>query len=371
MARQKASQAISSAFREKAFTSSLGQNLLEYIERFEAICESNAIALEYKASMIHFMLADAPLRAYNVTIKPYKNTYAERIDALKGFFLSPDAAQRSRQQRDSLKFADFLPQNIPPWDQERHREAFSKLADQIQDLTTRCPPGFNEAIHATQCLRVALERYDWAKGPIGRLIENPTYTQFVMNCALALHQHCAQQKAAHTLAPQTTQVQFGDVQDVLYQKPLVQPQFGVIRRNKRGVAFPAHLRGRTNQLKHFDPTTQKNRKDRKGDTMRCHDCGSDSHLAYEKMCRIDDVMRHHYVRSQNGERLSDIYFQHLEGLYGIGSNFSHDGGNEEDDYIADAPEEDENRTFLALIEQRYAHTLSGEINQEHSQSDSH
>jgi hypothetical protein len=70
-------------------------------------------------------------RAYNVTIKPYKNTYAESIDALKGLILSPDAAQRSLKQRDSLKFAGFLPQNIPPWDQERHREAFSKLADQI------------------------------------------------------------------------------------------------------------------------------------------------------------------------------------------------------------------------------------------------
>jgi hypothetical protein len=87
--------------------------------------------------MIHFMLSDAPLRAYNVTIKPYKETYAERIDALKGLFLSPDAAQRSLQQRDSLKLNDFLPQNIPPWDQERHRESFGKLADQIQDLTTR------------------------------------------------------------------------------------------------------------------------------------------------------------------------------------------------------------------------------------------
>jgi hypothetical protein len=65
-ARQKASQAISAAFREKAFTSSLGQNLLEYIDTFEAVCESNAITAGYKSSMIHFMLSDAPLRAYNV-----------------------------------------------------------------------------------------------------------------------------------------------------------------------------------------------------------------------------------------------------------------------------------------------------------------
>jgi hypothetical protein len=54
-----------------------------------------------------------------------------------GLFLNPDAAQRSLQQRDSLKFDEFLPQKIPPWDQERHREPFGKLADQIQDLTTR------------------------------------------------------------------------------------------------------------------------------------------------------------------------------------------------------------------------------------------
>jgi hypothetical protein len=45
-AQQKASQAISAAFREKAFTSSLGKTLLEYIERFEAVCESNAITAE-------------------------------------------------------------------------------------------------------------------------------------------------------------------------------------------------------------------------------------------------------------------------------------------------------------------------------------
>jgi hypothetical protein len=89
------------------------------------------------------------------------------------------------------------------------------------------------------------------------------------------------------------------------------------------------------------------------------------------MCRIDDVMRHHYVRSQDGDRLSDIYFQHLEGPYCTESNFSHDDGNEEGDYIADAPEEEENRTFLALIELRYAQTLSGAIDQEHSQMYSH
>jgi hypothetical protein len=372
VARQKASQAISAAFREKTFTSSLGQNLLEFIERFEAICESNAIAAEFKSSMIHFMLSDAPLRAYNVTIKPYKETYAERIDALKGLFLSPDAAQRSLQQRDSLKFNDFLPQNIPPWDQERHRESFGKLADQIQDLTTRCPPGFNEAIHATQCLRVALERYDWAKGPIGRLIDNPTYTQFVMNCALALHQHCAQQKAAHTQSPPSNQL-FVEEQDIMYQKPLAQSQYGMIRRNKKGIAFPAHLRGRTNVRKHFDPITGKNRKDRKGDIMKCHDCGSDSHVAYEKMCKIEDVMRHHYVRSQNGERLSNIYFEHLEGLYDSGSTSndittSSDGAEE---FQEDTTEVDENNTFLSLIEQRYAHTLSGVIDQEHNQNGSH
>jgi hypothetical protein len=162
-ARQKASQAISGAFRDRMFTSSLGQNLLEYIERFEAVCESNAIALEFKASLIHYMLSDSPLRAYNVTIKPYKNSYSERMDALKALFLSPDAAQRALQQRDSLKLADMLPTGISPWDQETHREYFSKLTDQIQDLTTRCPPGFNEPVHATQCLRVALERYDWQR----------------------------------------------------------------------------------------------------------------------------------------------------------------------------------------------------------------
>jgi hypothetical protein len=93
---------------------------------------------------------------------------------LKGLFLDPDAAERSLKQRDSLKFADFLPPNISTWDQEKHLESFSKLANKIQGLTTRCSLGFNEAIHATQCLRVALERYDWAKGSIGRLIENPT-----------------------------------------------------------------------------------------------------------------------------------------------------------------------------------------------------
>jgi hypothetical protein len=46
VARQKASQAISAVFREKAFTSSIGQNPLEYIERVEAVCESNAITAE-------------------------------------------------------------------------------------------------------------------------------------------------------------------------------------------------------------------------------------------------------------------------------------------------------------------------------------
>jgi hypothetical protein len=92
VARQKASQAISVEFREKAFTRSLGQNRLEYIERFEAVCQSNAITAEYKSSMIHFKLSDAPLRACNVTIKPHKETYEECIDALKGLFHSPDAA---------------------------------------------------------------------------------------------------------------------------------------------------------------------------------------------------------------------------------------------------------------------------------------
>jgi hypothetical protein len=214
--------------------------------------------------MIHFMLSDAPLRAYNVTIKPYKETYEERIDALKGLFLSPDAAQRSLQQRDSLKFSDILPPNISPWDQEKHRESFNKLADQIQDLTTRCPPGFNEAIHATQCLRVAFERYYWAKGPIGRLIENPTYTQVFMTCALALHQHRAHQRAAFTHNPPTNLVQFAHSQDLLYQNPLTRPQFGLIRRNRRGVAFPANRLGRNNLRKVLTLTHRRTAKIAKG-----------------------------------------------------------------------------------------------------------
>jgi hypothetical protein len=288
---------------------------------------------------------------------------------LKGLFISLDAAQRSLQQRDSLKFADFIPPNISPWDQEKHRESFSKLADKIQDLTTRCPPGFNEAIHATQCLRVALERYDWAKGPIGRLIENPTYTQLVMNCALALYQHYAQQRAAFTHNPPTNMVQFAHSQDVLYQKPLTQPQFGLIRRNRRGVAFPTNLRGRNNLRKHFGHDTQKNRKDRKGEIMKCHDCGSKSHLAYEKMCKIDDIMRHHYVRSQIGEKLSEIYFEHLEGLYSRNSNAVDE---EEDEETSETRDDNEySRNFLSLIEQRYAHALEGSIDQEHCESAAH
>jgi hypothetical protein len=84
-------------------------------------------------------------------------------------------------------------------------------------------------------------------------------------------------------------------------------------------------------------------------------------------------MRHHYVRSQNGERLSNIYFEHLEGLYGMGSisnDITHRGDGEEE-FHADATEVDENSTFLSLIEQRYAHTLSGIIDQEHDQNGSH
>jgi hypothetical protein len=70
VARQKASQAISAGFREKAFTRSLGQNLLEYNERFEAVCQYNSITAEYKSCIIHFMLSEGPLCAYNITIKP-------------------------------------------------------------------------------------------------------------------------------------------------------------------------------------------------------------------------------------------------------------------------------------------------------------
>jgi hypothetical protein len=60
-ARQKASQEISGAFRDRTFTSSysLGQNFLEYIVRFEAVCESAAVALEFKASLIHYMPSDS------------------------------------------------------------------------------------------------------------------------------------------------------------------------------------------------------------------------------------------------------------------------------------------------------------------------
>ena len=80
-------------------------------------------------------------------------------------------------------------------------------------------------------------------------------------------------------------------------------------------------------------------------------------------------MRHHYVRSQRGEKLSEIYFEHLEGLYGRHSNIA-DGDDDEES--SEKREDDENsRTFLTLIEQRYAHALEGTIDQEHCESSSH
>jgi hypothetical protein len=61
--------------------------------------------------------------------------------------------------------------------------------------------------------------------------------------------------------------------------------------------------------------------------------------------------------------LSNIYFEHLKGLYDSGSTSiditSISDGAEE--FQEDTTEMDENSTFLSLIEQRYAHTLSGVI----------
>jgi hypothetical protein len=77
------------------------------------------------------------------------------------------------------------------------------------------------------------------------------------------------------------------------------------------------------------------------------------------MCKIDDVMRHHYVRSQRGEKLSEIYFEHLEVLYGRKSNIV-DG--EEDEETSEPSDDNEGlRTFLSLIKQRYAQALEGSI----------
>jgi hypothetical protein len=149
----------------------------------------------------------------------------------------------------------------------------------------------------------------------------------------------------------------------MYQKPLAQSQYRMIRWNKKGIALPAHLRGRSYVRTHFDPITVKNRNYRKGEILKCHDCGSDSHVAYEKNFKVEDVMCHHYVRSQNCERLSNIYFEHLKGLYDSGST-SNDITNSSDgaeEIQEDTTEMDENSTFLSLIEQRYAHTLSGVI----------
>jgi hypothetical protein len=184
-----------------------------------------------------------------------------------------------------------------------------------------------------------------------------------MNCALALHQHCAQQRAAHTRTPRDPQILFGEEQDVLYQKPLAQPQYALLRRNRRGVAFPAHVRNHKASRKHFDISTGKNRGDKKGEIMKCHDCGSDSHLSYEKLCKIEDVMRHHYVRSRNGERLSDIYFEHLERHYAPDEpeDAALDDDCSDEDTLHLSPCEDENRTFLSLIEQRYGHAISGAV----------
>jgi hypothetical protein len=81
-------------------------------------------------------------------------------------------------------------------------------------------------------------------------------------------------------------------------------------------------------------------------------------------------MRHHYVRSQNGERLSNIYFDYLEGLYSSGfttEDITHSSDGAEG-FNEDTTEVDDNSTLLSLIEQRYAYTLSGVIDQEHDQN---
>jgi hypothetical protein len=80
-------------------------------------------------------------------------------------------------------------------------------------------------------------------------------------------------------------------------------------------------------------------------------------------------MRHHYVRSQRGEKLSKIYFEHLEGLYGRNSNTVDEEEDEETSETRD--DNEDSRPFLSLIEQRYAHALEGSIDQEHCESAGH
>jgi hypothetical protein len=77
-------------------------------------------------------------------------------------------------------------------------------------------------------------------------------------------------------------------------------------------------------------------------------------------------MRHHYVRSQRGEKLSEIYFVHLDGLGGRNSNIV--DGEEDEETSETRDDNEDNRTFLSLIEQIYAHALEGSIDQEHCES---
>ena len=276
-------QVIYGAFKGRKFTGDSLQSIQESIRDYNILSFQLGLSEEMKAKFFICIFEDAAKSHFISNVRE-EMSYAEIEKIMRAEFESDARRLEVHMTIRSLRIESAVSQNE---DVTNDSESLNWLVMRINRLTPQFPEGFRSEENKMQFLRDAVIGREWASQAISQITTSKYSFSGFVSALREVLQYSEELRRHKRVSSPSFGKDFG---------PLLYQQYG---QPPRSVSKFKPRLSQHNAPRRMGILPRRNSLDRSGKRMRCHLCGSDSHLQRFHSEAIKQENRHRLASREN------------------------------------------------------------------------